>query len=297
MPLRDIVKRVFPDRQIALRRLYELLTVPISIWFLTDSQRIHHSYRMGPLKRFRLGLRMFFNTVRIPSGSSYKGHLAMALKLFEMSPEIEGVVLECGTYKGASAANISLICKITGRRLKIFDSFEGLPEPMQNDREGVHYSQGDYAGTLPEVQRNIRKYGNIECCDFVPGWFDATLPELKESVVLAWIDVDLEASLETCIRCIWPHLVEEGYTFIDEGVGTDYAALFWSEKWWKDNFDRTPPGLIGSGTGLGLGNYYLGPVEHLDSHPLWHAGTCAYTMKSMSGYWSYYPKAGDSEKG
>ncbi|MFQ6026268.1 MAG: TylF/MycF/NovP-related O-methyltransferase [Dehalococcoidia bacterium] len=219
----------------------------------------------------------------------------MALKLLEMPSEVEGVVLECGTWKGSSAADLSLVCKMTGRKLKIFDSFEGLPEPLPGDRRGPGYQRGDFSASLEEVQENIRKYGSIESCEFVQGRYDETMPKLQDPVVLAWLDVDLEASLETCVRYIWPCLVENGFIFTDEGVGTDYAALFWSEKWWKTHFDRTPPGLIGSGTGLGLGNYYLGPADHLESLPLWHAGTCAYTMKSMSGYWSYYPEEASSE--
>lgn len=233
---------------------------------------------------------MFMNTVVISSGSSYKGHLVMALKLLETPPGISGIVLECGTWKGASAANLSLVCKITGRKLKVYDSFEGLPDVRKGDREAKYYSKGDYYGSLAEVQRNIRRYGAIEHCEFIKGWFEDTLPKLDEPILLAWLDVDLEASLETCVRYIWPHLVDEGFIFTDECVAIDYVALFWSEKWWKVRFNRYPPGLIGAGTGLGLGNYYIGPWAQHSDYPLWHAGTCAYTMKSMSGYWSYYPE-------
>ena len=38
----------------------------------------------------------------------------------------------------------------------------------------------------------------------------------------------------------------------------DYSTLFWSEKFWAKNFGRTPPGLMGSGTGISLGEFYLG---------------------------------------
>jgi len=112
---------------------------------------------------------------------------------------------------------------------------------------------------------------------------------LSRPVLLAFLDVDLEASLVTCVRHIWPNLIDTGFVFIDECVSMDYAALFWSERWWRENFDRTPPGLIGSGTGLPLGDYYIGPWSEQQAHPLQHASTGAYTQKSMSGYWAYYP--------
>ena len=205
----------------------------------------------------------------------------MALKLFELPPDVKGVVVECGSWKGCSAANLSLISKVVGRRLKVFDSFQGLPPPLQ---------EGLFCGSLEEVKENVRRYGAIECCEFIPGWFDDTLPELHEPVLLAWMDVDLKASLDTCVRYIWPNLVDEGYLFTDECWKMDYVSLFWSEKWWKQNFDRTPPGLIGSGTGVALGNFYIGPKTEIDGHPLQHAGTCGYTRKSFNGTWSYYPE-------
>ncbi len=51
----------------------------------------------------------------------------------------------------------------------------------------------------------------------------------------------------------------------------------------------TPPGLIGAGTGLALGEYYIGPWEEQDAHPMQHITTGAYTRKGMSGHWTYRP--------
>ena len=133
-------------------------------------------------------------------------------------------------WKGGSAANLSLVCRIAGRKLRIFDSFQGLPTGVAGDREAGYYKTGDYAGTLDEVRQNIRKGGALECCEFVQGWFEDTLPGLEGPVLLAFLDVDLEASLECCVRHIWPRLIDRGYIFIDEVVGVDYCALFYSER-------------------------------------------------------------------
>lgn len=260
-----------------------VLTMPMSIVFLLNSKNIHKSYKMSLFRKFKLGFKMFLNNIRIQSGTTYKVHLAMALKILETPPEILGNVVECGTWKGGSAANLSLVCRIVGRRLKIYDSFEGLPEGKPGDRQAKGYKKGEYRGILDEVKRNIAKYGAIECCEFIKGWFKNTLPNLHSPVLLAFLDVDLEDSLDTCVKYIWPNLIDRGFIFTDECIGTDYVALFYSEKWWKSNFNRTPPGLIGAGTGLCLGTYYIGPYSEIDSHPLQHAGTGSLHPKMYVG--------------
>ena len=95
-----------------------------------------------------LGFRMFLNTILIETGTSYKSHLVMSLKILETSNEVLGDIIECGTWKGGCAANLSLVCNMVGRKLLIFDSFEGLPEGDTEDRESKHYNKGDYCGTL-----------------------------------------------------------------------------------------------------------------------------------------------------
>jgi O-methyltransferase len=282
--------RIVKQRDLLVSVLY-VLSMPLSILFILRSRRIHPAYRMNAWRKLTLGMRFFANGIRIQTGTTYKTHLVMALKLLETPPDVMGDVIECGTWKGGSAANLSLICRIVGRKLRVFDSFEGLPAGDPLDREAHLYKRGDYAGTLDEVRANIQKFGAPECCEFIRGWFKDTLPDLKTPVILAYLDVDLEASLDTCVRSIYPNLTERGYIFIDEVTGTDYCAIFYSERWWHENFKRTPPGLIGAGTGLALGEFYIGPQAEMNDHPTQHSNAGAYMRKDMSGYWSYYPAA------
>jgi hypothetical protein len=269
-------------------KAYYLLTVPISIVFILNSSRIHPAYRMTIFRKLSLGLRMFRNKHSIPTGTSFKCHLAMALKILETPPDLAGEIVECGTWKGGSAANLSLVCKIVGRKLRIYDSFQGLPAGVPGDREAKYYAEGDYRGTLDEVRANIERGGAIECCEFVPGWFQETLPRLSSPVLLAFVDVDLEASLDVCVRYLWPNLIDRGYIFIDEFLRPDYCSLFFSEEYWRRHFQRTPPGLIGAGMGLALGEYYIGPEEERPDHPTQHATAAAYTRKDMSAHWTFY---------
>jgi hypothetical protein len=244
---------------------------------------------MGWRRKLRLAFRMYRNTRRISSLTSYKAHLAMAVKLLEIPPEVDGVVVECGCYLGGSTANLSLACEITGRELLVYDSFEGLPSPDPHDKYGNVHTEGFLRADLDQVKENVRRFGAVDRCTFVKGFFEDTLPRLDRPVVLCFLDVDLQGSLHDCVINLWPHLTEKGYVFIDEYVFSDYCALFYSERYWREYFDTTPPGLLGAGSGMGVGEYYLGPWSETTEAPLQDPASVAYTRKDFSGYWDFYP--------
>jgi O-methyltransferase len=257
--------------------------------YLLHDRGIDSAYRMGWIKRIRLALRMYRNARRVETLTSYKSHLAMTVKLLGIPPSVEGVVVECGCYRGGSTANLSLACEITGRRLVVYDSFAGLPEPDPSDDLAEIYPQGLYRADLEEVRETVQRLGAIDRCTFVKGEFADTLPGHKEPIVLCFIDVDRQASLNDCVLNLWPQLTERGYLFLDEYEYTDYCALFYSERFWREHFDRVPPGLIGAGSGVGVGEFYLGPwSEHLES-PLQRPDSVAWTRKDLTGHWDFEP--------
>ena len=252
-PAREFLHRPVTDRAIAA---------------ILDSQLIHPDYGLSKREKLELGRAMVRIQRCILCTNAWEWLLMIGLKILESPPpsEVPGDVIECGTYKGGSAASLSLVCRIVGRKLRVYDSFRGFPPARPGDREAASFEEGEYCGTLDDVQRNIGLYGAPECCEFVPGWFRDTLPGLRSPVLAAFLDVVYEDSLDTCVRQIWPNLVEDGAIFLGEYGDTDHVALFWSEKWWRRHFNRTPPGMVGG-----------------------RAESFGYTVKSMSGFWSYYP--------
>ena len=274
--------------------IHDLVTLPITTAALFYNPKIHPAYRMNWWRSFRLAWRMYWNCTKIETATSFKAHLAMGMKLLEMPPEREGVVVECGCFQGGSATNLSLVCKIVGRDLILYDSFEGLPPAEKGDRYANEMTVGAFAGSLETVKRNITERGAIEVCTFRKGWFKDTLPHHTEDIVLMMLDVDFQASLHDCLLNLWPRLRHYGLVFIDEYVLVDYCAVFFSERYWKTYFDTTPPGLFGVGTGVPIGQYFTGPF--IATPPLQSPGSIAYTFKGSSGYWDYYPEdhaAGD----
>lgn len=279
----------FHRRLIWLGRMYERVSLPLTVFMLFSTKRFHPKYEMTWRKKWALGRRLYRNTRHIQTGISYKAHLAMAAKLLEIPPIVKGAVVECGCWLGGTSTNLSIICDIVGRDLIVYDSFEGLPAPEPRDKANPK-AEGAFRGDLEVVQDHVRKYGVIERCQFRKGWFNDTLPNHTEPIVVCFIDVDLRSSMHSCIVNLWPHLVDQGYVFFDEYVHLRNCALFFSERFWREYFDTTPPGLMGTGTGVGVGQYFLGPWSGPSASPrIQQPTSIAYTRKDYDGFWDYEP--------
>jgi O-methyltransferase len=268
-------------------RVYTVSSFAFVTLFLLYSRRIDPAYGMTWSRKISLAWKMYRNARALPTLTSYKAHLAMAVKLLETPPTVEGVVVECGCYLGGSTANLSIICDIVDRQLFVYDSFEGLPAAQPGDKYANEMTEGFLKADIDVVKDNVRRYGVIERCTFRKGWFSDTLPSHDQPIVMCFLDVDYQASLHDCVINLWPRLTPRGYVFIDEYVYTDYCALFYSEKWWQKYFHRKPPGLMGAGTGIGLGDFYIGPLGQ--SPTLQRVDSVAYTRKDFSGHWNFYP--------
>lgn len=236
-----------------------LLSLPVTLYDYLR-RATGEEYGIGTLAKLVLAAKMVRNNVRIPSASNFVEHLTMATTILNIRRAAEGCIVECGSYKGGSAANLSLVAALCGRQLEVFDSFGGLPAPAEDDRthtvlhrgERHTYEEGAWAGTLEEVRDAITKHGAIQACSFNVGYFETTLPEFDTSTAFVFADVDLRASVDTCVRYLWPLLVDGGYFYTHEATHMEIASLFFDREWWRSTLDAEPPGLVGAGTGLGL---------------------------------------------
>ena len=239
--------------------LVTLLLLPIVAgrYFRSTTGR---AYEVGLVTKLRLLVQMVRNNARIPSASNFISHLLMAAEILDVPPSVDGVIVECGCYKGGSTVNLSLVAALCGRELHVFDSFAGLPAPTADDAghmllaDGeVHtYEAGDYTGTLDEVKANVDRGGKLDVCTFHEGYFETSLPGFDRPIVFAYFDVDLVTSEMTCLEHLWPLVIEGGFVFTDEAPHLEIATLFHDRQWWADTLDTTPPGLVGAGNGLGL---------------------------------------------
>jgi hypothetical protein len=197
------------------------------------------------------------------SASSFLEHVRIATELLQIPPAIEGGIAEFGCYKGLSSASLSLACALTNRRLVVFDSFEGLPAPtvpvhQLYDGQILAYEQGQYCGTIDEVRANVRRYGVLDVCEFVKGYFDDTLPsrDATEKFALIIEDADLPESVRSVLCHTWRKLQPGCTFFCHEARDQEVVEIFFNKAWWMENLGETAPGFIGSGIGV-----MSGPTE------------------------------------
>ncbi len=277
-----------------LRGCWSFFATPLTIIILSHSFKVQRAYGMPWNKRIGLGFRFWRNTRQIKSGTSWRAHLLMAMKLLEMGPEIEGDVIECGCWKGGATVNLSIICSIVGRKLKVYDSFEGLPPPTEGDPIAEKtfakgFIPGLFGGSLDEVKGNIGRFGELSSCSFHPGWFENSLPHHEGEIAMMFLDVDFYSSLHECLIHLWPHLAPGGILFLDEYTNLPYCAVFYSEKYWQKYFSCAPPGLLGAGTGVQLGKIYWDPDVRQDPRQIHSPESVAFCIKGKQALWDFYP--------
>jgi len=217
-------------------------------------------YKVTFFQRVLLLIRVMLNVCRIESKTSWVEHIVLIHEILNIPKSLEGDVIELGSYKGSSTASLSLVCSLTKRKLLVCDSFTGLPAPSSTDTvfnlkrgEFIRYQEGDSCASLKTVISNVAKYGQVEICQFVPGYFKDTLPTLQGKYVLIFEDADLPSSVKTALKYTWPRLQSGCKFFTEEARDLQIAMLFFDKRWWAKNFSSSCPGLVGAGIGLPIG--------------------------------------------
>lgn len=234
------------------------------IYFIKDSIRRDYVKNLTENTKFDMkSIEILLNKIEVIhknvecAHGQYEFYVMQAMIL---SLPIDGPIIELGCYKGGSTAKLSLICKLTGRKLYAFDSFEGLPSPSTRDlkheytpiiypKKSVSYVAGAYAGSLEEVKKNVSEFGNREICKFIKGYFEDTLPNFNVKPACIFMDVDYIESARTVIKFLWPKLLPGGLFFSHESGVLDFIKAITDQDWWKKELNQPPPLLYGAGYG------------------------------------------------
>lgn len=131
--------------------------------------------------------------------------------LARQAVSLGGEIWECGVYRGGTALLLAGVAADRGRRLRLFDTFAGMPLP--DPRRDWHRA-GDFSDTsLSSVRRLVDYAGAV----FHPGTIPTTFHGLQgQEIALAHIDVDLHQSVIDCCSFIYPRLKGGGVMVFDD---------------------------------------------------------------------------------
>ena len=146
------------------------------------------------------------------------------------------VMVEAGCYNGGSTIKFSLLCDLMGYKLHVFDSFEGVPDMTEEEKE-KHFSRpGDWQSQQYEqVIENVRRYGKVDICEFYKGWFSDTLSnkQFEGPVRIAYTDCDLRRSTEDALQGVVSQLSDDGVIYSQDYHYDEIRELLNDPKTWE----------------------------------------------------------------
>ncbi len=134
---------------------------------------------------------------------------------------IPGALVECGTARGGCAALMGLVCQQwkQPRDLWVFDTFEGLPPPSQNDPEYelAKSKAGTCRGEYEEVRGLLESLGVMDRAHLVKGLFQDTVPTSDvQQIALLHLDGDWYESTRVCLEHLYDKVSPGGIIQIDD---------------------------------------------------------------------------------
>lgn len=208
--------------------------------------------RLNFRQRFSLIKRLYAISRAVKCPHTQHEIISFINTILSIPPQVKGCIVEAGCFKGGSTAKFSIASKLAGRRLIVFDSFEGLPEHDEPHRKNIFggradFHKGGYCGTLDEVKNNIGKFGEPDSCKFIKGWFDDTMPKFSEPIAAIYLDIDLASSTRTCLKYLYPLLVPGCILYSQDGHLPLVIDVFSDDAFWEKQVGCPKPAIEGLG--------------------------------------------------
>lgn len=140
---------------------------------------------------------------------------------------IEGDIVECGVWKGGSSmmAALSLSKKEHQRNLYLYDTFEGMNEPTENDinmigeaAENTWQGRDKCEAGIEEVKKNMASTAySMEKTLYIAGMVEETIPKtIPNKIAILRLDTDWYESTYHELVHLFPKLVSGGVLIIDD---------------------------------------------------------------------------------
>ncbi len=187
------------------------------------------------------GLRTYWKNDQVTNEET-----ARILELAGQALGVDGDFVEMGCYKGdtslllaevlrdynvgaveKSVGNLGKSCEKEvkkgssrgmGKRLWIYDSFEGLPEKNSMDESvlGVDFKIGELAVTKREVKERFLRAG-LPVPVIKKAWFsDLSSSDLPERIAFAFLDGDFYESIRDSLKLVTPKMSKNGVVVVHD---------------------------------------------------------------------------------
>jgi O-methyltransferase len=133
---------------------------------------------------------------------------------------VPGDLIEAGVWRGGASILMRAVLDALGstdRIVVVADSFEGFPDIDAAESDGVDYSYEFLVAALDDVRDNFARFGYERGVDFVPGFFEETLPQLTDrTFAVVRLDGDSYSATNVGLHSLYPALSPGGYMIIDD---------------------------------------------------------------------------------
>jgi O-methyltransferase len=163
-----------------------------------------------------------------------------------LAEDVPGDLIEAGVWRGGAGILMRAVLELheSDRTVWMADSFQGFPD--------THGQIPVLPTPLAEVRANFDKYGLNGRVEFLEGWFEQTLPAVRDrtwSVVR--LDADLYESTLTALENLYPGLSPGGFLIVDDygpvkqcrravdeyrerhGITDPIREIDWSGVYWR----------------------------------------------------------------
>ncbi len=131
---------------------------------------------------------------------------------------VEGDFVEFGCYKGDTSLLLADVLRGSGKRLWVYDSFEGLPEKSVFDESvlGQDFRSGELFVTKREVKERFLRAG-LPVPMIKKAWFsDLTASDLPEKIAFAFLDGDFYESIKDSLKLVEQEMAEGGFLIVHD---------------------------------------------------------------------------------
>lgn len=196
---------------------------------------LHPLHRAWLLRRAAAGDAKKLHAVKLVQPYTMVGfeRLINAYDLVRRAEEqkLRGAIVECGVFKGGSAAMMTMAAS-PERKVWLFDSFEGLPEPTVEDGAmAVEYAGDRASGALEPIGQCVgplevvkelffdKLHVDRSRVEIRQGWFQDTLPTARHEIgpiAVLRLDGDWYDSTKVCLDNLYDLVISGGFVIIDD---------------------------------------------------------------------------------